>query len=77
MSKILTKDELVSVMYAKKWGRVHAHDDALRARVAELEQMLTGRTISCSSCNETAQQRDALLAAANEWKRCEGGNIFL
>lgn len=53
-----------------EWNTKHIEEnDKLKLEIAELEQALTGRTMSCVWCNDTAKQRDELIEAVQTFVR--------
>lgn len=56
-----SQDQLVSeIAKLSEWNAKHIEEnDKLKLEIAELEQALTGRTLSCAFCNQTAKERDA------------------
>lgn len=50
-----------------EWNAKHIEEnDKLKLEIAELEQALTGRTMSCVWCNDTAKQRDEAIREREE-----------
>jgi regulator of replication initiation timing len=41
-------------------------NDKLKLEIAELRQALTGRTVSCHACNQSAMERDMLRENIHE-----------
>jgi len=51
-----------------EWNVKHIEEnDKLKLEIAELEQALTGRTMSCVWCNDTAKQRDEICEAVRDF----------
>lgn len=43
-----------------EWNAKHIEEnDKLKLKIAELEQALTGRAVSCDFCNQAAKEHDA------------------
>jgi regulator of replication initiation timing len=50
-----------------QWNAQHIEEnDKLKLEIAELEQDLTGRTMSCVFCNNTAKERDEAIREREE-----------
>lgn len=50
-----------------EWNAKHIEEnDKLKLEIAELEQALTGRTVSCEFCNNTAKERDQAIKERDE-----------
>lgn len=50
-----------------EWNAKHIEEnDKLKLKIAELEQDLTGRTMSCVFCNNSAKERDEAIRERDE-----------